>query len=236
MYVFELDCTNIGEGLTYDCDDDDAEDYAEFLESVQEALDATKTPSMSPSESPSISQEPTGSPTGKPSERPTSQPTTNVTVAPNRVGGLLEGPTSQPTMYTRPTQVGGISFNPEFEDPNWPGRVLKPGTMNRLVINVQYDEYPFEIDWSFSQLVNVTTWDVNTPVTATPPTNFVLVVRSTAGFNKTFSGSSFVLDQFVGANHVHSTSFFESYIQVNLLPNTFYTFSISDTGGDGICW
>jgi len=82
---------------------------------------------------------PTSGPTGAPTLGPTAGPIASPTAAPT--GGTSSSPTGRPT----------LSFDAERDDPNWPGETPKPGSSNRLVVNIQYDDYPAEIDWKFEE-------------------------------------------------------------------------------------
>jgi hypothetical protein len=157
-------------------------------------------------------------------------------------------PTASPTT-TRPTTTAPTlaGFDPERDDPNWPGQSPKPGTSHRLIINIQYDDYPYEVDWTFEQRLDNSTSVNGTGSNASSilnPLNGNQVGKSLANTswlapNSTTAANDedlwLTIDRFDPEDFVAAISFFQSYTQAGLLNDTLYRFVIRDKKGDGIC-
>lgn len=131
--------------------------------------------------------------------------------------GTCNGTITETALTTR-------MFDPSEMDPNWPGLYPKPmadlASSGVLIINVQHDDYPEELDWSFSEMI---------PYDETIDSN---VTTSTSVSRKSdlLEGEWSVVGQ--GGDIVGQLV---SYSQTDLKPETWYDFDLTDSMGDGIC-
>lgn len=148
-------------------------------------------------------------------------------------------PTPIPATSTGTEDTEPSLFDAARDDPNWPGQTLKPGTKGRLIINVQYDDYPQEIHWTFEEC-NGTTRPFDNDNNVATETAVVAKENTTlASSNDSFvEGESWVIvEEFVGDESMGDESQLVSYPQAGLSSDIYYRFTIADHGpnGDGIC-
>ena len=158
---------------------------------------------------------------------PTSTETSALSPLPNSPAS--PSPMAPPVTTNPPT---ALVFDAARDDPNWPGQVLKVGTTNRVMLNIQYDDYPEEISWTLEEYFGNETYDLlfeNVTTTALTP----MREKKIDAFNWTNDTHWAVVDTFVGTTMEASQLI--SYPQLGLSSNSLYRLTIQDIAMDGIC-
>ena len=118
------------------------------------------------------------------------------------------------------------NFNPETDDPDWPGQLYSAGRgggANGVTINIRYDQYPEETMWAWEKLTTPSdsaTIDSGKPIALSEPQNMTTPKRE---WEK--------LDSKPDVGRAKELLSYDEDVE----PSTLYRFLVSDSSQDGSC-